>query len=96
MKRAGINEGHIRQFLEQTIGDQVTQVIEAAEKDNIIPRVYAERIAEERFSKAKAAAENRSIIGKTFNLALELYRRGTIPYQLVTPVALWYFGRRFK
>jgi glutamate dehydrogenase (NAD(P)+) len=96
MKRAGINEDHIRRFLERTIGDQATQLIEAAEKDNITPRVYAEKIAEQRFSRAKAAAEKRTIMGKTFNLALELYRKGIIPYQLVTPVALWYFGRRFK
>jgi len=96
MKRAGIKEDHIRRFLEQTIGDQATQVIEAAEKDNIIPRVYAERIAEKRFSKAKAAAERRTVTGKAFNLALELYRKGVVPYQLVTPVALWYFGRRFE
>lgn len=96
MKRSGLKEDYITRFLTQKIGEQVTKIIQAAEKENIIPRVYAERIAEERFLRVKAAAEKKDIISRTLNLALELYRNGTIPYRLVTPIAPRYFERRFR
>jgi len=94
MKRTGLKEDFVRGFLEQKIGQQVTKVIQAAEKENVIPRVCAERIAKERFLRAKAAAEKRNIVGRAFNFALELYRRGIIPYQLVTPIAAPYFRKK--
>ena len=96
MKRTGLKEEYIRHFLKQKIGEQVAQVIEAAEKENAIPKVYAERIAEERFLRAKASAEKRSITARALNLALELYRRGIIPYQVVTPIASGYFEKKFR
>jgi glutamate dehydrogenase (NAD(P)+) len=95
MKRTGLKEEYIRHFLERKIGKQVTEVIEAAEKEKLTPRVYAQRIAEERFLKAKASTEGRNIAAKAFSFALELYRKGIIPYQVVTPVASRYFERRF-
>jgi len=94
MKRAGLKGGYIRHLLEHRIGEQVTQVIEAADREKVTPRVYAERIAEERFLRIKAAAEKRSIAARAFNFALELYRRGVIPYQVVTPFASRYFEKR--
>lgn len=96
MKRTGLKEAYIRRFLEQKIGEQVAEVIKAAEKENVIPRIYAERIAEERFLRAKAAAEKRNIAGRAFSFALELYRKGIIPYWLITPIASGYFEKRFR
>jgi glutamate dehydrogenase (NAD(P)+) len=96
MKRAGLREGYIRHFLEYKVGEQVTEVIEAAEKENIPPGVYAQRIAEDRFLRAKAAAEKRNITSGAFSFALRLYRKGIIPYQLVTPFAPRYFKNRFR
>jgi len=96
MKRAGLKEDYIRHFLEHRIGEQVTEVIEAAEKESITPRAYAERIAEERFLRAKAKVEERNISARAFSFVLELYRRGIIPYQLITPVASRYFEGRFR
>ena len=95
MKRTGLKEDYIRSFLEHSIGEQVAKVIKAAEREKLTPRVYAQRIAEERFLRVRAAAEKKSIAAKTFNFALELYRRGVIPCQVVTPVASRYFDRRF-
>jgi len=92
----GLKDDYIRHFLEHKMGEQVTKVIETAEKENVIPRVYAERIAEERFLRVTAAAEKKNISAKIFSFALELYRRGIIPYQLITPVASRYFERRFR
>ena len=94
MKQMGLKEDYIKNFLEQKIGEQVTGVIEAAEKERVIPRVYAERIAEERFMRAKASVEGRNFRARALNLALELYRKGVIPYQLITPIASRYFERR--
>ena len=96
IKRTGLKEGYIRSFLEQKIGGQAVAIVEAAEKDNILPRIYAEGIAEARFLRVKAAAEKRTITGKAFNLALRLYRSGVIPYWLVTPIAPRYFKTRFR
>lgn len=96
MKRTGLKEDYIRHFLERKIGEQVTEIIEVAEKDNVTLGVYAQKIAEERFLRAKAAAEKRNITGRAFNFALEQYRRGIIPYQLVTPLAPRYFEKKFR
>jgi len=96
MKHTGLKEEYIRHFLEQKIGEQVTEVIEAAEREKVTPRVYAQRIAEERFLKAKATVEGRNFTARVSNFALGLYRRGVIPYQIVTPVASRYFERRIR
>lgn len=96
MKRTGLKEDYIRRFLEHKIGEQVIRVIEAAKKEGVAPQVYAERIAEERFLREKAAAEKRSFTGRAFSFALELYRKGIIPYWLVTPIASGYFEKKFR
>jgi glutamate dehydrogenase (NAD(P)+) len=96
MKRTGLKEDYIRGFLARKIGEQVVRVIKAAEKERLTPTVCAQRIAEERFLKVKAAAEKQNIVAKTFNSALELYRMGVIPCQVVTPVASRYFEKRFS
>jgi len=96
MKRTGLREGYIRHFLEHNIGEQVTEIIEAAEKEKVTTRVYAQRIAEDRFLRTKATAEKKNVTGRAFNLILSLYRRGIIPYQLVTPLAPRYFEKRFR
>lgn len=96
MRRARLQDDHVRHFLEHKIGEQVTKVIEVAERERVIPRVYAERIAEERFLRVKAATERKNIRARTFNFVLGLYRKGVIPSQVVTPVASRYFERRFR
>lgn len=96
MKHAGVKEDYIQQFLEDKISQQVTEVIETAEREKVNPRVPAQRIAKDRFLKAKASTEGENIATKAFGFALELYRKGIIPYQVVTPVASSYFKRRFK
>ena len=96
MKRTGLKEDYIRHFLEQKVGERIARVIKAAERKMVNPRVYAEKIAEENFLRVKAAAEKKSMAARTFSFFLELYRRGIIPYQVVTPVAVRYFERKLK
>jgi len=96
MKRTGLKENFIRNFLEEKIGKQVAGLIGAAEKENVAPQVYGERVAEERFHRAKASAEGKSIKAKAFHFALELYRNGFLPHQLVTPFAAGYFEKKLK
>jgi len=96
MKRAGLKDDYIQRFLENKIGEQVTKVMEATDRERVTPREYAQRIAEERFGKAKASAEARNPAARAFSFTLKLYRKGFIPYQVVTPVASSYFERRFR
>lgn len=96
MRRTGLKEDHIRRFLRQKIERKVTEVIESAEKVSVTPREYAERIAEDRFLMAKAGAEKKNIASRVFSFAIELYRRGVIPYQLVTPFASGYFDNKLR
>ena len=71
-------------------------MVQAAEKEGIPFGQYAEKVADERFLMVKEGAEKRNITSKVFNFALELYRNGVIPYQLVTPIASRYFETKFK
>jgi glutamate dehydrogenase (NAD(P)+) len=95
MKRTRMKEDLIRSYIEQKISQQATEVIEAAEREGVTPRVPAQRISEDRFSRAKATVEGRNFRSRVFHFALELYRKGAIPSWLVTPVASRYLKRRF-
>ncbi|MFC1992493.1 Glu/Leu/Phe/Val dehydrogenase dimerization domain-containing protein [Chloroflexota bacterium] len=96
MKRSGLKEDYIRGFLQQKVGEQAVEVIRGASEENAVPTVYAEAIAMESFHRVQEAAEKKSIANRAFNLALELYRDGIVPYQMVTPFARRYFERRFR
>jgi len=94
MKRTGLKEDFIKRFINKRFGQRVIEVIEAAEEKGVIPRIYAQGIAMEKFLMVKEEAEMRNITNRVFNFALELYRKGIIPYYFVTPVAPRYFGRK--
>ena len=81
MKQTGLKEDYVRQFIEEKIGEQVTEVIETVERENVTPRVYAERIAEERFLKAKVTVEGRNFTARASHFALESIseRNHTLP-----------------
>lgn len=95
MQRAGIKKKYVEKYIVELIGKQTAEVLAAAKRENMLPRLFAERIAEKRFEKAKVEAESSSILGQAFRIGLELYRKGIIPYQLVAPFAPWYFRRKF-
>jgi glutamate dehydrogenase/leucine dehydrogenase len=94
MRRAGLRENFIRHFLEHKVGDRIAHLIEAAEKEGVPLAEYAEKVVSERFLKAKQDAESRKLKNRIFNFAVELYRGGILPYQLVTPAASAYFERK--
>ncbi len=96
MKHAHLGEDYIRQLLEQTISEQTTWVIESAEKENLPPSAFAQKVAIERFKTIKAATEKNGITNRFFNYALKLYRKGLIPPMLTTPIAYRYFKRRLN
>ena len=96
MRRSGLSHDFIQHFIEHKFGQKVNSMIKAAEKDRIPLKEYAETVTQDRFLRLKEAAEKKSIGNKVFNFALELYRSGIIPYQLVTPMAPKYFERMFK
>jgi glutamate dehydrogenase/leucine dehydrogenase len=96
MRRSGVKKHRIEGFLERTIPGEVVELLEAARREQVIPRTVAERVAAERFARAKAALEKRNIASRVFSLALELYRAGVIPCQLVAPFAPRYFAAKFR
>jgi len=96
MRRAGIMTGDIERYIGRKVAREVTGILEAARAENVVPRVPAERVAEERFARAKAQAESRSVVGRAFGLGLELYRAGAIPRWLVAPLAPRYFDSRVR
>ncbi|UCH51622.1 MAG: Glu/Leu/Phe/Val dehydrogenase [Chloroflexota bacterium] len=96
MKRSGLSYDFVQRFIEQKYVQKVNDMIKAAENESMPIKEYAEKITEEKFHRLKKAAEKKSISSKIFNFALDLYRNGIIPYQLVTPIAPRYFEERFK
>ena len=96
MIRSGLNDDFVNHFVEHKFGQKVSDIIKAAEKKNIPVKEYAEKITEDKFLRLKEAAEKKSISSKAFNFALEMYRNGIIPYQLLTPIAPRYFEEKFK
>ncbi len=95
MKLANLKEGRIMELLKKKTDQQISWIIESAEKEKIMPSDFARRVAMERFNAVKAAAENRSITSRLMNYALDLYRKGIIPPMLTAPFAGWYFNRKF-
>lgn len=92
MKRGGLSDGFIRQFISHKFGQRVSSIIKAAEIEGIPMKTYAERATEERFLNIKERAERRTIASRAFNFILEIYRRGVVPPQLVKP----FIARRFN
>ena len=95
MRRAGMRTDDIERYVGRKIAGEVAGILEAARAQNVLPRVIAERVAQERFAGAKARAESRSFIGRAFSFGLELYRAGAVPKWLVAPFAPRYFDSRF-
>lgn len=95
MRRAGVRRDDIERYVGQKIAREAAGILETARAENVVPRVIAERVAEERFARAKAQAESRTLVGRAFGLGLELYRVGAVPKWLVAPLAPRYFDSRF-
>ena len=96
MRRAGLRENFVLRFLEDRVGERIANVIQAAEKEGTPLTEYAERMASQRFLKAKQEAESRDFKSRLFNLAVGLYRSGLVPQPLVAPVAPGYFERKLS
>lgn len=96
MRRAGLREDLVHYFLEHKVGTRIAHFIEAAEKEGTPLAEYAEKAASQRFVQTKQEAERRDLKSRLFNFAVELYRSGWIPHQLVTPIAASYFERKFS
>ncbi len=96
MKRAGLSDNFVRQFIEQKFRHKVSSMLKTAEKEGIPISEYAQRTTVAKLQRLKEATQRRSFINNILNLARELYRNGVIPYQLFTPLAPRYFNNRFE
>jgi hypothetical protein len=96
MKRAGISNKYIDIYINNMLGNQIDRVLKASSSRSIIPAVLAQSVAERRFARVKQEAERKGLLGRSFKIGLELYRKGIVPQLLVKPVAPWYFERKIR
>lgn len=93
MEFAAVSKIRIAAFIERHIGARMEWLLNEAVRQGILPREVAVRIAQRRFEQVRRDAEHPTALGRLFNLALELYRRGCIPGPLVGSLSLPYFER---
>lgn len=94
MELAGLREGFIKRFIDERIGAEVTAMLQAAEKEPMVLREYAEGVAEQRFLQVKERAEKGSITNKAFYFTVGLRRKGLAPRYPTSFLARRYFKRR--
>jgi glutamate dehydrogenase (NAD(P)+) len=93
MAFASVSQTRIAAFIDRHIGARVAWVLNEAARQGVLPREIAVRIAQRRFEQVQRDAEHPTALGRLFNVALELYRRGCIPGPLVASLSLPYFER---
>ena len=93
MAFASVSEIRIAAFIERHIGARVEWLLNEAARQGVLPREIAVRMARRRFKQVRRDAEHPTALGRLFNFALELYRRGCIPGPLVANLSLPYFER---
>jgi glutamate dehydrogenase (NAD(P)+) len=93
MAFASVSNTRIAAFIERHIGARVEWLLNEAARQRVLPREIAVRIAQRRFEQVRRDAEHPTALGRLFNFALELYRRGCIPGPLVASLSLPYFEK---
>jgi len=93
MEFASVSKIRISAFIERRIGARIAWLLSEAARQDILPREVAEKIAWRRFEQVRRNAEHPTAVGRLFNFALELYRRGCIPGPLVAALSLPYFEK---
>ena len=96
MSRAGLSSPRAMRVVSRRIETETAHVIDTARRHKRTLRSVASEIASERFEQMKSQYETRSLSQASFRAAVGVYRRGLIPGVLVSPVAGWYFDRRWR
>ncbi len=93
MEFASVSRETITTFISHHIGERIARLLNAAKVGNCSLREVAVSLALHRFQEVRQGADHPTPIGRLFEAALELYRRGWIPRPLVGALSLQYFKR---
>ncbi len=96
MAFAGLGTAEVRRLIEERLVPRIAALIEMTWERGEVPSGVAERIALERFRRAKQEAEQRGWRNRSFQVGLALYRRGWLPPRPLRPLALRYFAARLR
>jgi hypothetical protein len=96
MSRAGLNSSRVASVVSRRIETETAHVIDTARQHKRTLRSVASGIASERFEQMKSQYEARNLSRACFRAAVGVHRHGLIPGVLVSPVAGWYFDRRWS
>ncbi|MCK4601441.1 MAG: hypothetical protein KAU28_03175, partial [Phycisphaerae bacterium] len=96
MSRAGLSSSRATRVVSRRIGAETAHVIDTARQRKRTLRSVASEMASTRFEQMKSQYETRSLSQACFRAAVGVYRHGLIPGVLVSPIAGWYFDRRWR
>ena len=96
MSRAGLSSSRVARIVSRRIETETVHVIHTARRGERTIRSVASEIASARFDKMKSQYESGNLSQACFRAAVDAYRRGLIPGVLVSPIAGWYFDRRWQ
>ncbi len=96
MSRAGLSSSRVARVVSRRIETETTHVIDTARRGGRTLRSVASEISSARFEQMKSQYETRNLSRACFRAALSVYRRGLIPGIIVSPIAGWYFDRRWR
>jgi len=91
---ASIHPWEIVPFIDHYFGAEVGWILEQSFRRGVSSREVAVPLALDRMRRIQSAAGRQSIQKMFLSLGLELHRRGWIPSNLVSPLAMAYFKRR--
>lgn len=93
MEFASVSRERIASFIESNISARIASLLAEAARRGVLPREIAVPLALGRFERMRLNAAHPTPLGRLFEFALELYRRGWVPSPLVGAVAPVYFRR---
>jgi len=93
MEFASMKSKRIASFLEHYLGQRIPWLLEEASRKQVCPREIALTLALSRFEQLQRKAAHPTLLARTLEAGLELYRGGWIPASLVGKVSPYYFKR---
>ena len=94
MEFASLSKDKIYGFILKYVGACIKELLLTAHRQNVLPRDIAIPLAQRRFEIMRRNAQKRNLLGRSFELGLEFYRRGMIPGSLSSWLSPTYFKRK--
>lgn len=96
MEFAGVRERQIFDFILKYVGARIKSLLEEAQRRKVLPREVAVPFSLNRFEAMCRNSEKRNFLGRSFDMGLELYRRGWIPGALSARLSPFYFRQKLN